>query len=70
MKIRMQCAKCHSENVSRDASAKWDEDAQEWSLAAVYDAAACDDCGNSRATIEEVPLSPASNDEAKRDAGS
>ena len=53
-RVRMICSHCKGSNVMRDAWARWDEDAQCWSLGDVYDHAHCEDCdGDTR--IEEGP---------------
>lgn len=39
------CPRCGSQNISKDAAARWDEEAGEWSLACVHDSETCDDCG-------------------------
>lgn len=54
-RIRIVCCKCGSDNISRDAYARWDEDAQEWSLSSVQDFAVCEDC-DAEKCMQEVPL--------------
>lgn len=49
------CTKCGGRNVSLDASARWDEIAQEWSLSGTQDQAYCDDCGG-ETSLREEPL--------------
>jgi hypothetical protein len=46
----MICADCGGEDVSRDASAAWNEETQQWELKSVFDAGYCEDCS------EEVTL--------------
>lgn len=41
--MKLLCPHCNSENISRDASAKWN--GEEWGLSCVYDDMTCDDCG-------------------------
>lgn len=45
-RVSMRCEDCGSLDVERDASVYWDENAQEWALFTVYDAAECRDCGS------------------------
>lgn len=42
--VRPVCSRCGSDSVVRDASARWDIDAQDWSISGVYDCTYCDDC--------------------------
>ena len=54
-KLRMVCATCGSDDVSRDAWGDWDVVAQEWVLRTVFDYAHCHVCdGETR--IAELPL--------------
>lgn len=39
------CPKCGSSSISKDAVARWDEIANDWTLAGVHDCETCDDCG-------------------------
>lgn len=43
-KIQMKCPECGSTNITKDALAQWDETAQDWTLAGVYDCETCQDC--------------------------
>ena len=54
-KVRMVCKRCGSEEVTRDAWAEWDVEAQMWHAAAVFDHAYCHRC-QSDASIAELPL--------------
>lgn len=53
-KVRMVCRECGSDEVTRDAWAAWDADAQRWALSATFDYAFCHHCMTD-AKIEEVP---------------
>ena len=55
-KIRIKCGNCKSENVARDAEARFNFDSQEWELSAVYDAAYChgNSCRDSKLIEEPV----------------
>lgn len=44
--VKPLCSHCGSDSLVRDASARWDEDAQDWTLSAVYDATFCDLCSS------------------------
>ena len=54
-RVDIVCKKCGSNNVTRDASAEWDAEAQEWVLSAVNDQGYCNECGG-EAELEEIPL--------------
>jgi hypothetical protein len=41
------CAECGSDNVRADATAGWDTEEQDWSLAGVQDNCTCEACGAS-----------------------
>lgn len=51
------CAECASPNVTREAWAAWDEAAQRWVLAELFDYAFCHHC-HRRVTIEPRPIEP------------
>lgn len=42
--VRPVCRHCGSTEIVRDASARWDVSAQDWSLSGVYDCTFCDEC--------------------------
>lgn len=42
--VRPVCRNCGSGEIVRDASARWDVTAQDWSLIGVYDCTFCDNC--------------------------
>lgn len=54
-RITIRCAACGSDNVMRDASARWDDASQSWFLGEVFDAAFCDSC-ECDASLVELPL--------------
>jgi hypothetical protein len=55
MKVAVRCRTCKSENVSLDAWADWDVEAQQWVLGTTFDYAHCHTCeGETR--LVEVPL--------------
>jgi hypothetical protein len=57
-RIAIICGTCGSDEVSRDAWAKWDTRGQEWVLGAVFDDGHCHRCeGESR--LIEVELASA-----------
>ena len=58
LKLRwMTCPKCGSYSMTRDACARWEADADDWSLSSVYDVMTCDDCGAEtyEARVTDVP---------------
>lgn len=54
-KVRHVCAVCGSENVYRDASAKWSVQFQRYIVESVDDDAFCEDCDDDT-VIRERPL--------------
>lgn len=54
-RVRMVCADCGSEQVTRDAWAEWNAELRAWQLGAVFDYAYCHRCQRS-ARIEERRL--------------
>ncbi|WP_454883040.1 DUF5983 family protein [Sphingomonas oryzagri] len=54
-RITIRCTACGSGNVMRDAWATWDDEAQDWVLGALFDAAFCEDC-ETDGTLVEQPL--------------
>ena len=43
--IKVVCPDCGSDNVTRDACARWSVQTQDWILSTVYDDITCNDCG-------------------------
>jgi hypothetical protein len=43
--IRPVCPCCGSDNLTRDATVRWDVDGQAWDLAGTYDCQTCERCG-------------------------
>ncbi|MGI4731469.1 MAG: hypothetical protein ACRYFW_06955 [Janthinobacterium lividum] len=54
MAIRIVCGWCGSTEVSRDAWASWDEDAQAWVLGTVLDDGFCHRCERERGLEERA----------------
>jgi hypothetical protein len=42
--VKPVCRDCGGDSLVRDASARWDLDAQDWTMSGVYDSTYCDDC--------------------------
>lgn len=57
-RIDIICGTCGGRNVSRDAWADWDVNAQDWVLGAVFDYGHCHDC-DGESSLEEVELEEA-----------
>lgn len=53
--IKKVCRTCGSENVWKDANARFNTVTQQYELASLFDAEYCDDC-DSETHIEEEPL--------------
>lgn len=51
-KITMICESCGSLDVTADACARWDDDAQDWIATSVYDNTDCQSCGGECRTDE------------------
>ena len=49
------CARCGSDNVSCDATVRWNIEAQNWEISGVHDGDYCDDCEDTcRLDVEEL----------------
>lgn len=59
-KVQMVCPNCGSDDIARDAAARWDCESQEWELTALY-GAGCDSCGVEFDEPEEKPLKGGGN---------
>lgn len=44
--VSIHCGNCGGNNIKADAYAEWNEEAQKWELANVFDDRFCDDCGH------------------------
>ncbi|MCG2841269.1 hypothetical protein L6Q21_09780 [Sandaracinobacter sp. RS1-74] len=47
------CRHCGSDQIVRDASARWDAAAQAWTLSGVYDCHFCDTCNREGDTLAQ-----------------
>lgn len=54
-RIKIVCPECGSDNVSRDATAHWCIETQEWELSSVQDQGYCEDCGEER-NLKDVEI--------------
>ncbi|WP_240502341.1 hypothetical protein [Sphingomonas panacis] len=43
--VRPLCRTCGSDNLARDAAARWDIIIQDWTITGLFDSTTCDDCG-------------------------
>lgn len=56
-KVQMVCSCCGSDDVTRDACARWNVDNQQWEMVTVYDNTDCQKCeGETR--LEEREIEP------------
>jgi predicted RNA-binding Zn-ribbon protein involved in translation (DUF1610 family) len=55
-KIKMVCEHCGSDDVGRDANARWDERLQDWVLSGVHDTFWCNACGADDIHVAEVKV--------------
>ena len=61
-KIRFKCPWCDSTDISRDASAYWNEEIQEWEVSDLYDDYSCGKCGLETKYPEEEEINPTEED--------
>ncbi|MBI0533008.1 hypothetical protein [Sphingomonas sp. TX0522] len=52
-----RCSVCQSDDVVRDATARWDAEGGEWSLAGVLDDHSCETCGANGSTVADYEAS-------------
>jgi hypothetical protein len=52
-RVKKCCKYCGSENVSVDATARWDVETQRWELAGLFDNSDCDDCGGETTIVDK-----------------
>lgn len=55
-KITKVCPDCGSTDVSRDATARWDEEAQAWEISGLHDGFYCDACDSELKDLEDQVL--------------
>ena len=51
----MICNYCRGEDVSADATVRWDYELQEWYISGVHDGDWCDECQGECTIVEESP---------------
>ena len=56
-RIAIVCGNCGSDDVCRDAWARWDIGAQDWVLGSVFDDGHCNRC-DAESSLIEVELAP------------
>lgn len=54
--IKIVCSNCGSDDITCDATTRWDEDTQQWELSGVFDSKTCGACGYEKDYMKEVPL--------------
>jgi hypothetical protein len=54
-RITIICADCGSSDVTRDATASWSNELQDWELCSVMDQGYCNEC-DTESALDEVPL--------------
>lgn len=57
--LKMVCAHCGSDEVSRDAAVRWDIGMQAWQISSIYDNGSCDHCGSETKQFNEEAAEPA-----------
>jgi len=58
-KLQMLCPNCGGSSITKDATAEWDEDNQEWGMAGICDSGWCQDCDTEVRYAEERVVIPA-----------
>ncbi len=57
--VMPKCRHCGHTDITRDATARWDTDTQDWYLSATYDSQTCENCGaESNPLVLWVPAAP------------
>jgi hypothetical protein len=55
-RYKMVCPYCGSEDVSKDATVRWDIDEQRWGVSGIFDNAHCDGCDTELKQISQVEI--------------
>lgn len=55
---RPVCRYCQSENISTDATARWNNDKKDWELSGILDGGSCDDCQEEMKFFDWVNIKP------------
>lgn len=53
-KVKKCCKYCGGENISIDATARWNVGAQQWEISALFDNSDCDDCGGETIVVDQT----------------
>ena len=57
--VQPLCRNCGSENLARDAAARWDIAVQDWTITGLFDSTSCDDCSAESDNLARwAPLEP------------
>ena len=54
--INIVCSNCGSDDITCDATTRWDVDTQQWELSGVFDSKTCGNCGYEKDYMKEVPI--------------
>lgn len=61
-RVKPVCADCGSDQLVRDAAARWDMDAQDWTISVIFECTICDLCNaesdNLAAWVDEKHVTP------------
>jgi hypothetical protein len=55
-RYKMVCPYCGSEDVSKDATVRWDVDHQCWGVSAIFDGGHCDGCNTELKRVDQVEI--------------
>jgi len=64
-KVKPVCKACGSDEISCDATARWDIDIQNWELSGTFDSKTCDQCGYEKDYCDWITI----NDERTTHSG-
>lgn len=54
-RVKMVCPHCGSDNIAKDAAARWYVESQQWEVTNVFDSGNCDNCGEEIKYHDAVP---------------
>lgn len=61
-----RCSVCHSDDVVRDASARWSSEEAQWEISGVFDDQNCQGCGaEGSSVVDYEPEAPAAEDRVR-----
>lgn len=55
-KVKMVCHNCGSDNITSDATVRWNVDIQDWKISGIFDSKNCEDCGYEKNYCDVFPI--------------